>query len=325
MSKNELKKIILFEPDKEGNIFIFDGSRIYKFDPNGNCLKKFKEIERKKYDVAFTPKRLRISKGNIIQLTEVSSLGEFKIYYFGMDGNLINIKNIEINSKRNVNNEHWILEDGMQLENGNYLLVRQNIRPKEDHFSSIIYLFNSELDVIRELDKREYENPLLQNKIRAIYNNYIFEVGDNKIITGNQGEDYCIKIYDLNGVLKKKIIKEYIKVSPNEKYKKEYMENFRAPIFDIIRDKFYFPDYLPAYHSFISDDNGRLFVMTYEKDSNNGYIFDIINPDGVFICRKGIKDFSTSDRLIGKIKNNKLFCIHKDNPHKLFVYKLKWI
>lgn len=239
---------------------------------------------------------------------------------------MLNIKKIDINSKGKTTNEHWVLEDGLQLENGNYLLVRQNIRLKEEKFSSDVYLFNLDLEIIRELDKREYKNPLLQKKFKAIYNNYVWEVTDNNIITGNQDDNYCIKIYDLNGIPKRKIRKEYLKVSPDKQYKKEYMENFKAPIFDLIRDKFYFPDFLPPFHSFISDDHGRLFVMTYEKGNHhNEYIFDIFNSEGIFICRKRIRDFSSSDRLMGKIRNNRLYCIHKDTPNRLIIYKIKWI
>ena len=67
--------------------------------------------------------------------------------------------------------------------------------------------------------------------------------------------------------------------------------------------------------------------MTYEKGDNEGeYMFDIFNPEGIFIGRKSLKDFSATDHLKGKIKNDYFYCIEEKESgfQKLVVYKMLW-
>ena len=75
------------------------------------------------------------------------------------------------------------------------------------------------------------------------------------------------------------------------------------------------------------DEKGRLYVMTYEKGINpNEYMFDIFNPEGVFFGRKSLKDFSSSQGLNGKIKNDHFYCVkEKESGYKeLVVHKMNW-
>jgi len=76
------------------------------------------------------------------------------------------------------------------------------------------------------------------------------------------------------------------------------MKLFEGHLFDKIRDKFYFPKSMPPFHYFLTEEEGRIFVMTYEQgEYPREYIFDIFNEEGVFIGRKSPKDFSFSEGL----------------------------
>jgi hypothetical protein len=52
------------------------------------------------------------------------------------------------------------------------------------------------------------------------------------------------------------------------------------------RDLFAFPEYYPPYDSFILDEQGRLFVRTYNKDkAKDGVVVDVFNAEGSFVAQ----------------------------------------
>jgi len=97
----------------------------------------------------------------------------------------------------------------------------------------------------------------------------------------------------------------------------------------ISQDK-YFSNPLPPLNQFFTDEDGRIFVMTYEQGANPGeYLWDIFNPDGVFIGRVALNILWAS--LYGGphytfIKKGHLYC-HREKEtgfHELVVYKMIW-
>ncbi|MFX0212313.1 MAG: hypothetical protein ACFFDT_40445, partial [Candidatus Hodarchaeota archaeon] len=82
---------------------------------------------------------------------------------------------------------------------------------------------------------------------------------------------------------------------------------------------------------FFIDDDGRLFIMTFEKGENpKECIFDIFNSDGVLVARKSLDVYVRNGTLIQPLyaqsKNNRLYCLReKESGFKeLVVYIMKW-
>jgi hypothetical protein len=78
-----------------------------------------------------------------------------------------------------------------------------------------------------------------------------------------------------------------------------------------------------------------MFVMSYEKGEKPGeHIYDIFNPEGIFILRKSLKtclsndflSFSSVDYVDGKMKNNRFYCHHEkeDGTTEIIVNKISW-
>lgn len=92
--------------------------------------------------------------------------------------------------------------------------------------------------------------------------------------------------------------------------------------------KVWFPKYWAPYDSFFPDDEGRLFVKTYEEGDNPGeYIYDIFNPDGIFIGRKSLNIYSWRGiEVYAKAKRNRFYCLEEKESgyRELAVYKMKW-
>jgi hypothetical protein len=90
--------------------------------------------------------------------------------------------------------------------------------------------------------------------------------------------------------------------------------------------KIYFPDSWHAFRSFFVDDDGRLFVMTYEPGPNQGeFIFDVFNRDGVFFARQTMNILCT-DIVLAKAMGDRLYhVIEKKNGYKeLIVSRMTW-
>ena len=131
----------------------------------------------------------------------------------------------------------------------------------------------------------------------------------------------------MEGNLVKKIRKEYNPADVPNEFKESWLANIGR-----YKDRLVFPDKMPPFHYFFLDDEGRLYVKTYEKGPNKDeYIHDIFNTDGIFIARKSMAGYGrwiypalSINR--AKAKNHRFYCIReKENGYKeLVVYRMKW-
>ena len=105
------------------------------------------------------------------------------------------------------------------------------------------------------------------------------------------------------------------------------MAQFEAPHFKPVRDKIYFPDSMPPFIGLISDEAGRLFVLTYEKGPSPGeHVCDIFNTDGIFFGRTSLPLHYDEFGIKAVMKNGRLYTIEEtENGYKnLVVYKMRW-
>jgi hypothetical protein len=129
--------------------------------------------------------------------------------------------------------------------------------------------------------------------------------------------------------------KVYKKIPPSDEYKEKYKNNLGPRMYELLKSRLHFPSSLPPFHYFLTDKEGRIFVMTYEEgEQPSEHIYDIFNPDGIFISRKSMKvclsndlmSFSAVDYVDGKMKNDRFYChCEKESGYEeLIVYKLSW-
>jgi hypothetical protein len=144
------------------------------------------------------------------------------------------------------------------------------------------------------------------------------------VVWGNiLNTDYVLNICDLQGNLKRKIIKEYdpisISSSEEEILMKEWFKDAPA------RDQWdlVFPKNYPPFESFTLDDEGRIYVKTYEKPSEGkGFYYEVFDPEGRFITKILIDLTSSAMRFtLGN-----LYTIEEDLEGFKSVkrYKVKW-
>jgi len=214
------------------------------------------------------------------------------------------------------------------LPNGMFLTIKRIPDPKPDAlFEFPIAVTGSDLKPVRDLDTGFIENPMTGERLRGTYHIQSWSVSRDRIFTGHQDRGYDIFVFDLDGRPVRKIRKEFAPVPVPEAFKKEFLGQFDAPQFKVVRDKVYFPSDMPPYIGFTADEDGRLYVMTYETSERPGeFVFDIFNADGIFILRKPIEVFQDYGGAYFKVRNGRFYCVRQNSDGEtLFkVFKMTW-
>ena len=136
----------------------------------------------------------------------------------------------------------------------------------------------------------------------------------DNIIYGYQ-KNYELLIFSPEGNLEIKIVKEYEPVKIKEEDKEE------SPGDDLPPLKYALSDFHTAFYRFSLDDEGRIFVQTWEKtEDREQYYYDVFDPEGKYIAKVPMK-FRPQ-----LWKNQKLYTIEEDEEGYQYVkrYKVTW-
>lgn len=192
-------------------------------------------------------------------------------------------------------------------------IVRDEENPRYD-----LRKFDPKLNYLYSLDFSP-----LPDAIRDGFNPF-FPVLRWSLINGNQVvcgymKEYELKIFDAKGNLTRKILKDYVPVKITQEDVDERLEGEELP--PQIKERMDVPEYHCPFRWLISDDEGRIFVWTYERVSEGeGYYFDVFDPEGKYVVKVPLK---THPFLL---KNNKLYTVEEDEEGYPYVkrYRVTW-
>jgi hypothetical protein len=127
-------------------------------------------------------------------------------------------------------------------------------------------------------------------------------------------EDYELEIYNSQGEKIREIKKEYNPVIITEEDVKQRIK--RVPE----GRKLVVPKFFPSFHSITAEDEGRIFVRTYEKAREGKYYCDVFDSEGRYITKVPLK---------GRLqvwKKSKLYTIEENEEGYQYVkrYKVTW-
>ena len=322
--------VLGFDVDSDGNVyFLISRSTkdfIFKFDANGTFLFSFGRKGQGPGELEL-PRCLGV---NELEQIEATDYGRNKLSLFEKNGELIKEISLTSNPRR-----------ATHLGNGKILVMKGSFNPEEGRIEFPIMLCNEDLKEMKMLHPgRHMPNFTLANKVNGLrlYIDYnVWKISKGLIYVGNYSSGYEFLIYDEEGNLLQKIRKEYQKVKVPDQIKEKIFDwlknNFAT--FEQMKTKLYFPEFYPPFQFFFLDERSRLYVMTYERGKGpNGFMYDIFNPDGVFIGRIEFENygFLASSPIINPLplnvvaRNNRLYCLREEESgyKKLVVYKKRW-
>jgi hypothetical protein len=330
MEKDEIAELGLadshtFDVDSEGNIFLYQYPRegehlVFKFNKAGDFLKSFGDIGQGPGEIQL-PGYLKMTSSDEIPIIDRTAK---KLMYFDTNG--VFLKEIRFDLI------YRPYKGFDLLENGNFLIHRLSLGPSGEIQKLTISIFDPGFNKIKDLI--DYDFPGLMGGKTSVFGELpVVGISKSKIFLGYENTGKDILVYDLNGKLERKIRKEYSPVSVPNELKLE-IEEIKEKLKDIpIWDQIYIPSHMPLFQYFFTDDGGRLYVLTSEKDKSLGTnICDIYNPEGVFIGRKSmgyfdlLKSFYLTQPLDTIAKGGRLYCLReKESGYKeLVVYKMNW-
>jgi len=214
------------------------------------------------------------------------------------------------------------------LLNGRFFVWDHIYNPRPGILSeSPMELADAKLKALKTLDTGFIENPFAGERLRGTYHIQSWSVSRDRIFTGQQDRGYDIFVYDFSGQPVRRIRKDYRPLPVPEAHKKEFLKQFEPPQYKAILAKIYFPDAMPPFIGFTADEDGRLYVMTYEAGRQPGeHVFDIFNPDGVLVLRKPIRIYHNFRGASAKVRNGRFYgVIEKENGYKKFLaYRMIW-
>ncbi len=330
-----ISDITAFDVDTDGNIYLGSYKStenfIFKFDEKGRYVSSFCHLGQGPGEVQRLGS-LSINERDEIHITNTE---RDKLIVLDTSGDLI--KELPIASN------HII---AAILESGKILAMRIDRIPGEGIFYPIV-MCNNDLENSKILRQgQRLQNYVIAKELNglALALDYAqWSISKNLVYIGNKFNGYEFLIYNSNGTLLKKIRKKYNPVKVPQKVKEKVIKKFDTSSYnkDNIKDKIYFPDYMPPFQYFFTDDIGRLYVMTHEKGKEKkDFVYDIFSPDGLFITRSALDN---SGNILGappfqelpvpwggpydvRAKNNRLYCLRgkESGYQELVVYRMNW-
>jgi len=311
-----IKELAFAEVDSLGNIYAvepYPASRLFinKFTPKGEFIKQFGRYGQGPGEIQNIYYLIPIKNGHIL----VSDLSAGKLLEFDADTNFVKVTKV-----------HPSMREFIPLENGNYL-ARRNPKDTAEARGMYLCLFDAQFNELKKLDYFDTSVETPEKKTFGTMYSFHWRVAGDRIYIGNEQRGYELWVYDLNGNLIMKIRKEYKPASYSEEFKKQTEElAARQPTMNLVPRQD-----TPPFNSFFADDEGRLYVMTYEQGTNpDEYIHDVFNKDGVLIARVPLGKYGILARSLNQLRttatHGKFYRVAlKENGFpEVIVYRMMW-
>jgi hypothetical protein len=321
-----IPRIISFDVDSQGNIYTWShrssGDFIFKFDSRGRFERSFGRSGQGPGEIDVLSYVTLTERDEVV----VSDHGRDSMIVMSSTGTLL--REMRLPAEADL---------GTLLSNGNVLAWRTQLKPKTGVDELQVVIFDQQLNELAVLGPTENLPDWARvGRINPLETNPTLGQGSiskGRIYMGNKQSGYEISVYDLAGTPIRKIRKAYRPVAVPEDVRKKVLDVFDMPIHKAQKGKLYFPDSMPPIQYFFPDDRGWLFVMTFEKGETPGsYLYDIFNPDGVFVGRTALDNSGNEATEIWggpfevRAKNNLLYYLRAKESgfQELVVCPMTW-
>jgi len=223
-----------------------------------------------------------------------------RLSFFTVDGKLIDTLSI---SKLhpfdlNMNSERNFIITSVTLD----LMTNQSI--------SELKIYDANLSLLKTIAA-----PSPRNIFNPFDSFFIWKLAKDDNIVYGYNETYELHVLDSGGEIIKKIVKEYDAVKITREEKEEAEKKYS------LSNKIEYPQFHPAYRYFTLDDEGRIFIETYEEvEKGKGFYYDVFDPEGRYIAKLPLQ-------MKPQIwKKKKLYTIEEDEEGYQYVkrYRVTW-
>ena len=259
--------------DSEGNIYTLDPKlvEIRRFNPEGKLLMLFGK-KGKGPEEMDRPRSIRITAQDELMFIDT---GNRRITFYNLDGEFLrfipthkwSLGKIKLDSKGNVVTDLTHFTGDKETS----LIVNYEIK----QFNQKMEPLNTFIAVDRteEFTKREYEHGW----------RYYWQLAQDDSLIFAYNQDYEFHIITPEGKIIRKFKKDYDPVKVTQEEETEVPQ--------MIRDRYKMPTHHSGFHYFTVDDEGRLYVRTWERTKDGDErVWDVFDAEG-----KWLAQFSTND------------------------------
>jgi len=268
-------EITSYAVDDEENIYIVDRkeSRIKIFSRLGKFVKAVGNKGQGPGEMN-QPVGIQITPDNELMVEDAANR---RLAFFALDGKFL--KNLSPSKILSLINIYFDSKGNM---------VGRELALSENQLTWHVKKYDSDLNPLFTIDSIPFPN-LVQGKINPFLIIFSYQLDKKDCIYYGIPKEYEIKIFNPEGKLIKRILKDYNRVKITEEDKEEILENI--PDTGVgLKDRIEFPKFFPAYQQFSIDEQGRLIVITYEKGKNKGeYLGDVFDNEGRYIAKIPLK------------------------------------
>lgn len=300
--KYTLSDIRSVQVDGEENIYILDlkDVQVKVFDKNGKGLRTFGKKGKGSGELQL-PYRMYLISGKELMFYDISNR---RISYYSLAGECL----------REISTAKQMFERTIADSKGN--IVGYFFIPGERYVHEL-KIFDPKLNPIMTIvTVEEQRTPYI---IEMLDTSLQFRVLENDNIVWSHPSSYEISIVSHEGKTLRKIMKAYDPVKITEAEKKKMLERSTTPPGYKVK----IPEYYNPFYYFICDEEGRIYVRTYERDSKGCFCHDVFDAEG-----RNIGKFSLpADEQIFVVKKDKMYSvISKNRQPYSFVkrYSMEW-
>jgi len=257
--------------DKEGKFYILDRkeSKIKVFDWEGKYIRTIGKQGQGPGEMN-QPIGIHITPDHELMVEDVLSQ---RLVFFTFDGKFL----------KNLSTAKAFGLGDIAVDSQGNMIARQ-FAISDKGLTWEVKKYDSDLNLLFSIGAIEIPNPL-EGKINPFRFFLFYKLGKEDYIFYGNSKEYEIKILNSEGTLVKRVIKKYIPIKITKEDKKEYFNNIPS-VAAAFKDRIAFPEFYPAYQSFSIDEQGRIFVRTYEKGKEKGeYLFDVFDIEGRHIAK----------------------------------------
>ncbi|TEU07536.1 MAG: 6-bladed beta-propeller [Candidatus Aminicenantes bacterium] len=297
-----LSDIRSVQVDEEEIIYVLDlkDVRVKVFDKNGKGMRIIGKKGQGPGELQL-PYRMYLISGKELMFYDISNR---RISYYSLDGKCL----------REISTRNQMFERTMTDSKG--YIIGYFFIPGEMYMHEL-KKFDSKLNPVMTLvtieEKRtpyviEMLDPTLQ-----------FRLMENDNIAWSHPSSYEIFIVSPEGKTLRKIVKDHDSVRITEAEKKKMIEGRTVPP----EYKIELPEYYNPLYYFICDEDGRIYVRTYERDNKGGFYYDVFDSEGRNIAKFSIP----GNELLFVVKKNKMYAVMSEDGNEFSSvkrYSVEW-